>query len=348
MGFSCPRYSIICICLLLQLRVLGRLVNTTIDDQSLSLFYSPEDAWNDSKNPCQKCTAHPNASMAINSTWHDSTFDQDAQISPNQVRNVSTIFNGTAIYVSCILAKTTFSPSGDSDMSFYIDDVLVGQFSYIAPGESGFDYNVTVYANSSIPAGMHRFTVQNGHIGGRKSLLLFDAFIYSYDDGQSDHDNSGITATMSVGTIIGVVVAFLVTGILGTIIFLLYRRRRLILKLGNRRPIVEAYRDRRPRAPPSTIPPFTTTWAFPSHHHAPPSTTSMSSFVANDNPSLRQDDKRPISDTRRDQLVNTTPRSYHAREPEPSFDEEDHDIWSSDRTRSEASVRSIHHESIKR
>ncbi|KAK0207544.1 hypothetical protein IW262DRAFT_1486705 [Armillaria fumosa] len=286
MGFFYPCHFLISIFLLLQRSVLGRLVNTTIDDQSLSLFYSPEDAWNDSKDPCQSCTAHPNASMAINRTWHDSTFDHDAQISPNQVRNVSTIFNGTAIYVRCILAKTTSSPTGNLDMSFYIDDVLVGRFSCIAPGEPGFEYNVTVYANSSIPAGMHKFTVQNGHIGGRKSLLLFDAFIYSHDDGQSDHDNSGTTATMSVGTIIGVVVALLVAGILGAITFLLYRRRKLILKLGNRRTTVEAYRDRRPRAPSSTITPFRTTRAFPSHHHAPPSTTSMSSFVANSNPNL--------------------------------------------------------------
>ncbi|PBK86299.1 hypothetical protein ARMGADRAFT_1169249 [Armillaria gallica] len=348
MGSFCLRYFLICIFLLLNRSVLGRLVNTTIDDQSPFMFYSPEDAWNDSKHPCQNCTAHPDASMTINGTWHDSTFDQDAQISPNQVRNVSTIFNGTAIYVRCILAKTTSSPTGYSDMSFYIDDDLVAQFSQTAPGEPGFEYNVTVYSNSSIPAGLHRFTVQNGHVGGRKALLLFDAFIYSYDDGQSDHDDSAATTSMSVGTIIGVVVALLVAGILGTITFLLYRRRRLVLKLGNRHTILEAYRDRRPRAHPSTIAPFRTTHTFPSYHHAPPSTTSMSSFVANS--SLRQADKRPIPDMqKRDRLVNTTPHNYQsAEEPGPPFDEEDPDIWTFNGTRSEGSERSVHHEAIKR
>ncbi|SJK99289.1 uncharacterized protein ARMOST_02580 [Armillaria ostoyae] len=290
--------------------------------------------------------------MAINGTWHDSTvkFDQDAQISPNQVRNVSTMFNGTAIYVRCILAKTTSSPTGNSDMRFYIDDDLVGQFSQTAPGEPGFEYNVTVYYNSSIPAGMHRFTVQNGHVGGRKALLLFDAFIYSYDDGQSDHDDSAATTTMSVGTIIGVVVALLVAGILGTITFLLYRRRRLILKLGNRHTVIEAYRHRRPRAPPSTINSLRTTHVFPSYHHAPPSNTSISSFVANSNPSLRQADKRPIPDTqRRDRFGNTTPRNYQtAGEPGQQFDEEDADIWSSNGTRAEGSEKSVHHEGIRK
>ncbi len=155
---------------------------------------------------------------------------------------------------------------------------------------------------------------------------------------------------MSVGTIIGVVVALLVAGILGTITFLLYRRRRLILKLGNRHTILEAYRDRRPRAPPSTIAPFRTTHTFPSYHHAPPSTTSMSSFVANSNPSLRQADKRPIPDMqKRDRLVNTTPRNYqNAEEPGPPFGEEDSDICSFNGARSEGSERSVHHEAIKR
>ncbi|KAK0472181.1 hypothetical protein IW261DRAFT_1509427 [Armillaria novae-zelandiae] len=349
MGCFFPRYFLICIFLLLQRGILGRLVNATIDDQSLSLFYYPEDAWNDSKYPCQKCTAHPDASMAINSTWHDSTFDQDAKISPNEVRRVSTMFNGTAIYVKCILAKTTSSPTGNSDMSFYIDDDLVGQFSHTAPGEPGFEYNVTVYANSSIPPGMHRFTVQNGHVGGSKSLLLFDAFIYSYDDGESDNDISGATTTMSVGTIIGVVVALIVAGVLGITIFLLYRRRRLLLKFGNRHAIREAYRDRRPRVPPSTITPSRTTRAFPSSYHcAPPSTASMSSFVANSCPSMRQGDNWPILDLqRRDHLANT-PHNYHTRERGPPDDEEDCDSWSSNGTRLEGSERSVHHEAIER
>ncbi|KAK0470409.1 uncharacterized protein EV420DRAFT_1473466 [Desarmillaria tabescens] len=173
------QYSLFC-CLPLKFSVQGKVVNVTINDQSPSLFYSPEDGWNDSLKPCPGCTAHPNASKAIYGTWHDSTHYPDVGSELSPMPNVSALFNGTAIYVICILAKTTTSPTGNSDMSFYIDDDLVGQFIQATPGEPGFEYNVTVYSNSSIPVGQHRFTLQNGHIGGNKSLALFDALVYSY------------------------------------------------------------------------------------------------------------------------------------------------------------------------
>ncbi|KAG7448337.1 uncharacterized protein BT62DRAFT_1074813 [Guyanagaster necrorhizus] len=221
--------------LLLESSAQGKLVNVTIDDQSPSLFYSPDNGWTNSLLQCTGCTAHPNASRAIDGTWHDSTHDADVegQVSPNQIYNVSTSFNGTAIYVKCILAETTSSPDGDSDMSFYIDDNLVGQFTKAAPGNPVYDYNVTVYSNTSIPAGQHRFTLQNGHVGGIKSLALFDAFVYSYDDGQLDHNQTGPTTDTgmpSKGPNVSAIVGFSVAGslvlVLGIFTFLLFRLRR--------------------------------------------------------------------------------------------------------------------------
>lgn len=87
---------------------------------------------------------------------------------------------GTAIYVICILAKTASSPTGNSDMSFYIDNDFVGEFYQIAPGEPGYQYNLTVYSNNSIPGGLHTFKLQNGHVDGIKALVILDAIIYSY------------------------------------------------------------------------------------------------------------------------------------------------------------------------
>ncbi len=66
-------------------------------------------------------------------------------------------------------------------MSFYIDSDLVGDFvNNPSPGERGFDYNYTVYSNTSIPPGQHRFTLQNGRVGASQTLTLFDAIVYSY------------------------------------------------------------------------------------------------------------------------------------------------------------------------
>ncbi|KAK0470408.1 uncharacterized protein EV420DRAFT_1500511 [Desarmillaria tabescens] len=352
MHLFCFCSSLACILLLLERTVQGRLVNATIDDQNPMLLYSPEDGWRNSNVPCPSCTARPDPSMAINGSWHDSTFDQNAKNSPNKVRNVSTIFNGTAIHVTCILAKTTTSPFGNSDMSFYIDDILVGQFKKTAPGESGFEYNVTVYSNSSIPSGQHKFTIQNGHVGGIKSLLLLDALVYSYDDGQSDSDDVVATKDMTttyIGTTIGCAIAGVITGILGTIAFLLYRRRRRSRQL-NEHINIEGRINRGLRTPISTISPFRTTQSFSDYHHPPPTTASVSSFTAASNPSLRNADKRAIPDThRRVRCENTTPRDYrNAEEGLPSVDEEASDIWSCRGTRAEDPEETIHHERIKR
>ncbi|KAK0470379.1 uncharacterized protein EV420DRAFT_111051 [Desarmillaria tabescens] len=236
--------------LLLDFTVQGKLVNVTIDDQSASLFYSPagSTSWKVGGASCQDCTAMVNASHAVYGTWHDSTHFADSGSYLNPVPNVSASFNGTAIYVICILAKTTSLPNGNSDMSFYIDDDLVGQFVKLAPGEPGFDYDVPVYSNTSVPAGQHRFTLQNGHVGGMTSLVLLDALVYtyahhscssclfmgfySYDDGQFDRNNSDTsTDTVSSGSnIISTIVGFSLAGalalVVATLTAIIFRRQR--------------------------------------------------------------------------------------------------------------------------
>ncbi|PBL00436.1 hypothetical protein ARMGADRAFT_1006643 [Armillaria gallica] len=223
----------------LEFLVEAKLVNVTIDDQSAGLIFSPVDAWNNGAS-CQACTARPDGSQAIDETWHDSTFNKDPGSNnyPNQVLNVSTSFNGTAIYVICILAKTASSPTGNSDMSFYIDNDFVGEFYQTAPGEQGYQYNYTVYSNNSIPDGLHTFKLQNGHVDGIKALVMLDAIIYSYDDGQSDSPSSASgasntpTATntsssgTNIGSIVGPAVAVPLAVMLGMVAFFLLRRRK--------------------------------------------------------------------------------------------------------------------------
>ncbi|KAK0481577.1 hypothetical protein IW261DRAFT_1562874 [Armillaria novae-zelandiae] len=242
------------LCLVLFYLSLGfiveaKLVNVTIDDQSAGLVFSPVDAWNNG-TACQSCTAHPDASRAFDGTWYDSTFNKDSGSNayPNQVLNVSMSFTGTAIYVICILANTATSPTGNSDMTFYIDNKFVGEFYQIAPGEPGYQYNVTVYSNNSIPNGLHNFKLQNGHVDGIKALVILDSIIYSYDDGQSDSPNSasGVsnappatvtsssvasssttsTSGTNIGSIVGPAVAVPLALIIGVAAFFLLRRRK--------------------------------------------------------------------------------------------------------------------------
>lgn len=91
---------------------------------------------------------------------------------------------GTAIYVDCILAKSTSNPplNGHSDMRFFIDGALVGRFARDISNDSTstYEYGTTVYANTSIPTGLHTFRLQNGHTNSTtQSLVLLDAITYS-------------------------------------------------------------------------------------------------------------------------------------------------------------------------
>ncbi|THU80168.1 hypothetical protein K435DRAFT_696243 [Dendrothele bispora CBS 962.96] len=172
--------------------VLAALVNRTIDDtiqdsSGNSVQYSPNipgrTAWNVGGD-CDACTAGAlNTSELFDKTWHDGTYNPvpGSNDFPNVPLNASFSFTGTAIYVFCVLARSTvaFRPDGNSDMSFYIDGVLSGTFVKQAPGEQGYDYHVPVYVNESLSPGQHDFLLQNGHVNGTKSLVLLDSIVYS-------------------------------------------------------------------------------------------------------------------------------------------------------------------------
>lgn len=126
-------------------------------------------------------------------------------------------------------------------MSFLIDGELVGTFVKQPPGTQGYDYNVSVYSNTSLTPGNHQITIQNGHANGPKSLIILDSIVYtyvltignchtmkltllpiSYDDGV---DESGGSAP--VGAIVGGIVGGLFFIGLAGVAFFLYRRRRV-------------------------------------------------------------------------------------------------------------------------
>jgi len=83
--------------------------------------------------------------------------------------------------VYCAIAHSSGAPDGNSDMTFFIDGEIVGTFSQ--PPSTGsqpdYQYHVPVYVNYSMPATLHTFALQNGHIGGQESLVLLDSIIYT-------------------------------------------------------------------------------------------------------------------------------------------------------------------------
>jgi len=72
-----------------------------------------------------------------------------------------------------IITYTTFT-----NLTFSIDGVQVGDFSYNPDGSDAYVYNALVYANTSIPNGNHTFVL---HVpqGANASLVLFDYIEYT-------------------------------------------------------------------------------------------------------------------------------------------------------------------------
>ncbi|KAJ7151492.1 hypothetical protein C8R46DRAFT_1122167 [Mycena filopes] len=211
------------------------LLNVTIDDttgDSLTgahVTYTPADAWKIARN-CPQC---PDVKDLFSGTAHTSTFSVDDPTHPNVPLTASVSFNGSAIYVFCALSRSSTSPAGNSDMTFYMDGVEVGAFVLPALGSAGFDYSVPVYVNSALPPGQHTFTLQNGHQDGASALAILDSIIYTREDSSADApapsaEPAAATTQGGHGTTVAVVITLVVALLLLLIALgvFLYRRRR--------------------------------------------------------------------------------------------------------------------------
>ncbi|KAH7870956.1 uncharacterized protein C8R40DRAFT_618971 [Lentinula edodes] len=162
--------------------------NYTVDDSDSSWIYSPYGAWNIG-NDCHGCDAQPNATLAYNHTWHDAAFyappNQQTMTDPNVPFTANITFNGTAVYVFCIMLNSaTYPIFGASDISFHMDGVPVSTYQN-SPTENldTYTYNVPVFAMPSLKYGTHSLMVQNGVANGTDALILLDYILYTADDG---------------------------------------------------------------------------------------------------------------------------------------------------------------------
>ncbi|KAJ3556234.1 hypothetical protein NM688_g2137 [Phlebia brevispora] len=161
------------------------LINVTVDDNSpdpttgLSITYAPSGEWSFGPD-CSSCTAKPDPTKALDGTWHDVSFFPS--VDANVTQTATLVFNGSAIYAYCIISPSSGTLNGNVDMLFYIDGQTVGSFTRDTTGQTTFEYNVSVYANTSIPPGLHTFTLQNGRTDGETSLALLDYMVYSTGD----------------------------------------------------------------------------------------------------------------------------------------------------------------------
>ena len=181
----------------------SKAVNHTIDDEkgdSLTRVipvYTPSDGpWTQGSN-CTQCGVSPafvQASHAYNGTWHDATYASQKLPSSNSGVSVAFNFTGTAVYVYNILVNqipfvlpgvvTTFT-----NLTFHIDDELVGNFTHIPDNTLNVMYKHLVYSNVSLANTHHTLEIRAS--GGKSSLVLFDYAEYTAEDLGDDSDSDG-------------------------------------------------------------------------------------------------------------------------------------------------------------
>lgn len=166
--------------------VSASLVNITVDDTygdpttGAHFVYTPPQAW--AAGPmCSSCPAQLDANDTYMNTWHSGMFfPSSAGLGSGVPSTASVSFNGSAVYVFCVIAVQAQDFDANMELTFMLDDEVVGVFDLFPPdGADAFSYDVPVYSNASVPAGMHNLTLVNGQSGGIQSLVLLDYIIYS-------------------------------------------------------------------------------------------------------------------------------------------------------------------------
>ncbi|EKM60264.1 uncharacterized protein PHACADRAFT_132766 [Phanerochaete carnosa HHB-10118-sp] len=158
------------------------LTNVTVDDQGAdptsTYGMSYTFGWSTGQT-CSGCQAQPNPAKAHNGTWHDTTYDPSIE-GRNTPQNATFDFTGSAIYVYGILSHSKTSPISSADISFFIDRVKKGNFTFTpTSSKSAYTYSQLLFAAEGLDEASHAFMLQNGRIGGPISLVLLDYLVYS-------------------------------------------------------------------------------------------------------------------------------------------------------------------------
>ncbi|KAJ7272834.1 hypothetical protein C8J57DRAFT_260268 [Mycena rebaudengoi] len=213
--------------------------NRTIDDESgdsvsgAKPVYSPPTYWS-LNSSCDGCKVHPNASLAFNRTWHDSS-----QLPGNGPVSITLEFTGTAIYVYCIVPPVIPGVVSLYNLNFTLDGADSGRFHFSPTSTADYLYNVPALSLPSIPNQKHSLVMSTDNsVDG--SIFLFDYAIYTTVEAKPDRHIGGAIAGGVLG---GVILVLLILG------FVFLRRRR---QRSRTLPAFPAQTEK--PVPPSTLP----------------------------------------------------------------------------------------------
>lgn len=175
--------------------------NVTVDDElgdsetGQVPTYKPSGVWNQGAT-CTGCFVQLDKSLTFDGTWHDSTY------APNdEPYTVEINFTGTAVYTFFALANFVQFATTLTNVSFTLDDNIVGTFEHIPTTSTDFIYKAPVYVNESLENVPHNFLITAiGPDSANNSLILFDNLIYTADDEASSTSTSSSFGTSTSTT----------------------------------------------------------------------------------------------------------------------------------------------------
>ncbi|EPT06108.1 hypothetical protein FOMPIDRAFT_1021181 [Fomitopsis schrenkii] len=234
----CTASCVVAACLLPR-AVFAASTNATIDDNYGNSVTGDKPTYSNDWNygpECPTCYIQPDKTKTYEQSWHDVT----ASLKDLSARNVSFSFNGTAIYIYGILPPPVQYTTTYVNVSVQLDGQVVGRFEHHNTGQTGYQYNVTVYQNTSLEHGVHNVVI-TARRDVNASYFAFDWAQYTYDPDHSTASTTSSTSPItpttdsstaqkrrshsSVGPIVGGVVGGIAAVFLAILAFIFWRRR---------------------------------------------------------------------------------------------------------------------------
>ncbi|KAI8989196.1 hypothetical protein BD414DRAFT_571844 [Trametes punicea] len=125
-------------------------------DGSLQIVqYSPPGVWKAGQN-CTRCEVSGiDKSKVLNGTWHEAVYN----ITDQQVITGTLVFMGSGVYAYGIVSHSNTSPTGNTYMSFILDDQDVGAFVRTRNESTTIEYDVPLFWQYGLSSGKHNFTI---------------------------------------------------------------------------------------------------------------------------------------------------------------------------------------------
>ncbi|GJE84403.1 hypothetical protein PsYK624_004790 [Phanerochaete sordida] len=146
--------------------------NITVDDSDASIVYSPPGVWWTNSTELDSA---PNASLALNGTWHFGP-NTPASKRSNDADNASItfVFTGTSVNVFTIQQRQVLTA-----IDIFINGTIASNFSQVVDLDAPFMYNFSIFSSDSLPLGEHTLVLAPS--SQESSWVCLDYIVYGQE-----------------------------------------------------------------------------------------------------------------------------------------------------------------------